>query len=356
MAQGISPKMRAAVLHGWNDLRYEEVETPQVGPEEVLCRVGACGICGTDVHIMKGHFQGVFPPQFPFILGHEWYGEIVALGSKVEGFSVGQRVVGEPQRGCRVCPRCMEGRYHLCMSAPRTDKGYRLYGHNANGAYAEYVAVDRTTIHPMPDHLGMEEGVSACNVGIGIEAIRRARIDIGDTVTVIGVGLLGLIILQLAKVSGAARTIGVGRGHRLEIAGELGADEKVDRTQVDVVKRVKELTEGVGADVVIECAGAEEAVRQSLDCVRRGGRVVLAGITGGKGVLLDTNRIVLDEVEVVGTRGAPNALSDSIQLLSTGRINIKPLVTHKLPLSEVHRGMEIFSSRLENVIRVALIP
>lgn len=356
VSMGIPRTMKAAVLYGWNDIRYEEVKTPDIGPEEVLCRVSACGICGTDVHIMNGHFAGVFPPRFPFILGHEWYGEIVALGSGVEGFSLGQRVIGEPQRGCRVCPRCMEGRYHLCLSAPRTDKGYRLYGHNTNGAYAEYVAVDRGTIHPMPEGLGLEEGVSACNVGIGVEAIRRARIDVGDTVVVIGVGLLGLIVLQLARISGAARTIAVGRGHRLETAGKLGADEKVDRSEVDVVKRVRELTENLGADVVIECAGTEEAVRQSVDCVRRGGRVVLAGITEHKGVALDTNRIVLDEIEVAGTRGAPNALSDSIKLLATGRINVKPLVTHKLPLSEVRKGMEIFSNRLENVIRVALIP
>jgi len=356
MAEAIPQRMKAAVLHGWHDLRYEDFETPQVGPEEVLCRVGACGICGTDVHIMKGHFKGVFPPQFPFILGHEWYGEIAALGTRVEGFSVGQRVIGEPQKGCRVCPRCMEGRYHLCVNAPRPGKGYKLYGHNANGAYAEYVAVHGTTIYPMPDSLGLEEGVSACNVGIGIEAIRRGQIDIGDRVAVIGVGLLGLIVLQLAKISGAVKTIAVGRGHRLEIAGRLGADEKVDRTQGDVVERVKKLTDGAGADVVIECAGAEEAVQQALDCVRRGGRVVIAGITGQKGVSLDTDRIVLDEIDVVGTRGAPNALSESIRLLASGRINVKPLVTHQLPLSEVQRGMEIFSKRLENVIRVALIP
>jgi L-iditol 2-dehydrogenase len=208
----------------------------------------------------------------------------------------------------------------------------------------------------MPDHLGVEEGVSARNVGISVEAVRRARIDVGDSVAVIGVGLLRIIILQLAKTSGAGRTIAVGRGHRLKIASKLGADEKVDRTQGDMVKQVRELTGGIGADVVIECAGAEEAVQQSLDCVRKGRRVVWAGLTVSKGVLLDTNRTPLDEIEVVGTRGTPNALPESINLLACGRINIKPRVSHHLPLSEVQRGREIFSNRLENVIRVALIP
>jgi L-iditol 2-dehydrogenase len=356
MPQEIPQKMKAVVLHDWNDLRYEEVETPAYEPDEVLCRVYGCGICATDVHIARGELEGLYPPGLPFIMGHEWFGEVVALGSKVEGFSPGQRVIGEPQKGCGTCARCMEGRYHLCKSAPRADKGYKLYGHNVNGAYAEYVAVAATTIYPMPDSLGMEEGVSACNVGIGTEAVRRGHIDLGDDVVVIGVGLLGLIILQLAKISGAGRTIAVGRGHRLKIAGQLGADEKVDRTQCDVVERVKELTNGEGADVVIECAGAEEAVRHSLDCVRRGGRVVLAGVSGEKGVPLDTDRIVLDELEVIGSRGAPNALAESITLLASGRVNVKPLVTHKLPLSEVQRGMEIFTKRLENAIRIALIP
>jgi L-iditol 2-dehydrogenase len=146
------------------------------------------------------------------------------------------------------------------------------------------------------------------------------------------------------------------RGNRLKIAGELGADEKIDRTQGDVVKRVRELTGGAGAEVVIECAGAEEAVQQSLGCVRRGGRVVLVGISGSKSIPLDANRITMDEIDVVGSRGAPNALPEAIGLLAAGRVHVKPLVTHRLPLSEAQRGMEIFSNRLENVIRVALIP
>lgn len=356
MAPEIPQKMKAVVLHGWNDLRYEDVEIPRYGPDEVLCRVSACGICATDPHIVKGSFKGVFPPQFPFIIGHEWYGEVLALGSRVEGLSPGQRVIGEPQKGCRTCARCMEGRYHLCMNAPFEHKGYKLYGHSVNGAYAEYVAVIGTCLHPMPDNLGLEEGVSACNVGIGFEAARRARINVGDDVVIIGVGLLGLITLQLAKISGAGRTIAVGRGHRLKMAGEVGADETVDRSQCDVVDRVKELTGGEGADVVIECAGAQAAVQQSLDCVKNGGRVVLAGISGKKGVSLDTDRIVMDEIAVVGTRGAPNALPQSIKLLASGRINVKPLVTHQLPLSEFEKGMEIFTKRLDNSIRVALIP
>lgn len=356
MADTIPEKMKAVVLHDWNDLRYEEVETPVYESDEVLCRVLGCGICATDIHITNGDLQGIYPPSLPFIMGHEWYGEIVAMGSKVERFSMGQRVIAEPQKGCGVCVRCMEGRYHLCIHAPHVDGGYKLYGHNVNGAYADYISVVKTVLHPMPDSLGLEEGVSACNVGIGTEAVRRGRIDLGDDVVVVGVGLLGLIILQLAKIAGAGRTIAVGRGHRLEIAGELGADEKVDRMQGDVVEQVKELTGGNGADVVIECAGADEAVKSSLACVRRGGRVVLAGVSGKKGVALDTDRIVLDEIEVVGSRGAPNALGESIGLLASGRINVKPLVTHTLPLSDIHRGMEIFTKRLEEVIRVALIP
>ena len=356
MVAEIPQKMKAAVLYGWNDIRYVDVETPQFGPREALCRVLGCGICGTDPHIIEGHFEGLFPPGFPFIAGHEWYGEVVALGSEVKNLSLGQRVIGEPQKGCGACPRCMEGRYHLCMNAPHIEKGYELIGHNKDGAYAEYVAVNAITLHVMPENLGLEEGVSACNVGIGMEAVRRGRIDLGDDVVVIGVGLLGLLIIQLARIAGAARIMAVGRGNRLEVAGELGADQKIDRSQVDVVEKVKEITGGVGADVVIEVAGAEEAVLQSMDCVRKGGRVVLAGLGLEKGVPFDTDRIVFDEIEIIGTRGAPNALAESIKLLSSGRLDVKPLITHKLPLSEINKGIEIFTKRIENAIRVALIP
>jgi L-iditol 2-dehydrogenase len=249
----------------------------------------------------------------------------------------------------------MEGEYHLCLNTPYEEKGYKLIGHTVNGAYAEYQAFDAITVHPMPDSLGLEEGVSACNVGIGIEAIRRSRINIGDDVVLVGVGLLGLITMQLAKMSGAARVIAVGRGHRLKLAGELGADELVDRTQVNVVERVKELTGGVGADVVIEAAGTEDAFVNSLDCVRISGRLTAMGLFS-KLVPLNIDRVVLDEIDLVGSRGAPNCLPEAIKLLESGRINVKPLVTHKLPLSEAKRGMEMFRDRLENVIRVALIP
>ena len=125
---------------------------------------------------------------------------------------------------------------------------------------------------------------------------------------------------------------------------------------MDVVEQVKAHTNGQGADVVIECAGANRAVQDALNCVKRGGRVVLVGLSGAKSVPLDTDRIVLDEIELIGSRGAPNALAPSIQLLGAGRIHVKPLVTHRLPLSRVQKGMEIFKNRLENVIRVALIP
>jgi L-iditol 2-dehydrogenase len=207
----------------------------------------------------------------------------------------------------------------------------------------------------MPDNLGLEEGVSACNVGIGTEAVRRGRVALGDDVLVIGVGLLGLIVLQLARISGAGRIIAVGRGHRLEMAGKLGADVLVDRNQGDTLEQVKEITDGIGVDVVFECAGAQAAVEQSMDCVRRGGRVLLAGLSR-KMIPMDADRIVLDEIEVVGSRGAPNAVRESIALMAGGRINVKPLVTHQLPLAEAVRGMEISEKRLEDVIRVALIP
>jgi L-iditol 2-dehydrogenase len=336
-------------------LRYEDIEVPEFGPEEALCRVGGCGICGSDLRLIDGVFGGVFPPTLPFIIGHEWFGQVVGTGKDVEGLRIGQMVVGEVQKGCGKCTRCMEGRYHLCMKAPFADKGYKLYGLNTMGAYAEYIVVDGRCLIPMPKTFGVEEGVSALNVGIGVHSVRRGKIDVGDTVVVIGIGLLGLLILQIARIAGAGRTIGVGKGYRLQLAKNLGADVGVDRSEGDIVDQIRMLTSGIGADVVFESAGSEEAVRLALDCVRKGGRVVISGISGQR-VSIDTDRVCQEEIEVVGSRGAPNAILESIKLLDSRRVDVKPLVTHKFPLSEFEKGIEIFRRRLENVIRVALIP
>lgn len=349
-------RMRAAVLHAWNDLRVEEVEVPAVGPGEVLCRVRACGICGTDLKLAEGAFAGVWPPALPFIPGHEWAGEVAAVGQGVTGLAVGDRIAAENHSGCGHCPMCRSGRYNLCEAAARPGAHHRLYGHTAPGAFAEYAARPALLLHQMPPGLGFEEGVIANQAATALNAARRSRIEPGNTVAVLGPGLMGLLALQIAAAMGAYQVIvlGTGRSGRLALAAELGASAVIDVTRENPAQRVRELTAGRGVDVAVECAGTPEAVRTALQLVRRGGRVGLTGLTGRKEVRLVTDRLVLDELDIFGVRSAPNLYADALRLIASGRVDARRLVTHRFPLEDIAKGYDLFRQRESGAIRVVI--
>ena len=349
-------RMRAAVLRAWNDLRVEEVEVPALEPGEVLCRVRACGICGTDLKLAEGAFAGVWPPALPFIPGHEWSGEVAAVGEGVSDFAVGDRIAAENHAGCGHCTMCRTGRYNLCEAAARAGAHHRLYGHTAQGAFAEYAARPALLLHKMPPGLDFEEGVIANQAATALNAARRSRIEPGNVVAVLGPGLMGLLALQTARAMGAYQTIvlGTGRAGRLALATELGASAVIDVTQGDPVQRVRELTGGRGADVAVECAGTPEAVRMAMQLVRRGGRVGLTGLTGRKEVGLVTDRLVLDELDVFGVRSAPNLYDDALRLIAARRVDARRLVTHRFPLEAIADGYKLFRQRDSGAIRVVI--
>lgn len=348
--------MKAAVLHAPGDVRIERVPLPEYEPDWVLVRVEACGICGTDVHITAGHMSPMWPPSYPFIQGHEWCGEVAAVGSRVEGLAIGDRVIVEPTIGCRRCPRCLSGSYHLCENAGRLDGGYRLLGHTHDGAFSEYGVAPPTNLHKMPPGMTWQQAVIVNQVVIALHALEIGRVAPADRVAITGPGLLGLSVMQLAKSLGASRTYITGRGYRLEIARELGVDVAIDITREDPVKVVMGDTGGKGVDLVIECSGAPEAIQQALGMVKRGGRLVLEGITGGQKVSFPTDRIVLDEIAVLGARGSPNCYPRAIQLVADGKVNAHRLLTHEFPLDRFHEAMDLFRERREGALRVAIKP
>ena len=217
---GIPGTMRAALLRDFGALDVAEVPTPVPGPGEVLVRVRACGICGTDLKIVGGAYRGTWPPELPFIIGHEWSGEVAALGPDTgrSGLAVGDRVVGENHTGCGACPRCRTGRYNLCERV--REPGFKLYGHTAPGALAEYAVRPAVALHKVP---GSVSDVAAALVNQGaltVHAARRARLGPGASVAVFGPGLLGLLMLQVARAAGATTVVMVGRGERLAVARE----------------------------------------------------------------------------------------------------------------------------------------
>jgi len=346
--------MRAAVTRNWNEICVEEVPVPTLEQGEVLVRVGACGICGTDLKIVAGVYKGSWPPSLPFIQGHEWVGTVAALGDGVTGLQVGDRVAAENHKGCGTCANCRRGRYNLCEVARSKGKAYKLYGHSAQGAFAEYAARPATFMHKLPDAVSFEEGTIVNQGALGLHAIRRCRIEPGDTVAVIGPGLVGLITVQLAKAVGATRVIVAGRGPRLELAKELGADDVVDITGTEATEGIRALTGGRGADCAFECAGAPESVVTSINCVKRGGRVALVGLTGNKEVSFNTDRIALDEMDVFGVRSSPNAYPELINLIAAGKVKVRRLISRLYPLEEINEAFEAFRQREGGAIRMVI--
>ncbi|RLG85184.1 MAG: alcohol dehydrogenase [Thermoprotei archaeon] len=356
----IPPKMKALVLEAPGKYSVRWVDTPKPGPYEVLVRVRAVAICGSDPLLLTGKFAGgKYPLFYPMIPGHEWAGEIVALGPGVTEFKIGDRVAGEAHKGCGLCNMCKKGRYNLCENFGNMEKGHRWYGFIANGAYAQYQVYHVKAIHKIPDTMSFEEGAMVDTTAIALHGLKRAGVPPGGTVVIIGPGPVGLCALQCAKALGAGRVIVVGRGHggrsnRMKVARELGG-ELVDVEIEDPVSRVLELTNGKGADLVVECSGSEEACSWTVNMVRKGGSIVLIG-NYKKPVNYLMSKVVFDEITIYGSRGNPNASDEAINLIASGKINVKKLITHVFPLDEFAKALETFVKRLEGAIKVIVKP
>lgn len=346
--------MRAAVLRRFDDVAVEQVAVPEPAPGEALVRVRACGICGTDLKLVSGGFAGRWPPSLPFVFGHEWCGEVVALGPETgqSGLGVGDRVAAENHAGCGECSRCRAGRYNLCERVGTP--GYRLYGHTAQGALAEYAARPVRLLHRLPESVSDEAGALVNQGALAVHAVRRTGLDPGTSVAVFGPGLLGLLTLQVARAAGAGRVLVVGRGPRLELAGELGADDLVDYTQGDPGEAVRALVGGRGVDRVYDCTGDAHVLPQLLRATGRGGRIALLGLTAGKTAELAPDALVLDEIDLMGIRSSPNAYPGMIALLASGAVRTEPLTRDLYPLEQVEAALAALRDR--SAVRPILLP
>jgi L-iditol 2-dehydrogenase len=346
--------MEAVVLLEPNKYEFQEVPVPEIGPTEVLCRVGAVAICGTDLGIMSGKFFPMWPPKWPFIIGHEWAGVVEKVSAGVTSVKAGDKVAGSSAVGCGHCRNCMKGRYNLCLNYGNMDAGHRQYGMTAQGAYAQYMNANARSIVKLPDDFDLAEASLLDTAGIALHIAKQGKIEAGDTVVVIGPGAVGSITYQCARALGAGRVIVAGRGSRLQKAVELGY-ETVDVTQIDLMEFVKETTGGVGPDVVLECAGTSTTIVQAVEMIKKGGRVVVGGIPQ-ENAPLPFQRFVLDEIEVVGSRAAPNCLPEVLALTKSGALRLAELVTHKFPLREFTAAVKTFRERIDGALKVVVEP
>src|SRR3954452_23291228 len=265
--------MQAMLLKEYMHLEVVEMPKPQIGPDDVLVRVRACGICGSDVHGLDGRTGRRIPP---LVMGHEAAGEVVGCGANVTDLHPGDRVTFDSTVYCGRCFFCARGEVNLCDN--REVLGVSPGPYRRHGAFAEYVAVPRRIMYKLPDNLTYEQAALIEAVSVGVHAVNLTPIVLGDTAVVIGCGMIGLATLQAAKHAGAARVIVVDPDDsRLALARDLGANVTLNPKSVNAVDEIRGLTEGRGAAVAIECVGATEPIKTALDCVRKGGAVTLVG-------------------------------------------------------------------------------
>jgi L-iditol 2-dehydrogenase len=347
--------MQALVVDGPDDFEIREVPVPTPGQDEILARVRAVSICGTDSHLIAGHYPGFWPPSFPIIPGHEWAGEIVALGPRADrfGWKVGDRVAGTSHDACGVCQKCVEGRYNLCENYGKPGL-HRQYGHTYQGADATYVVHGVKAIFRLPDAVGFEEGAVIDPASIALHCANRGGIAPGDTVVITGAGAIGLLGGDAARIRGAGRVIVVGRGRRLEKAAAMGF-ETVDSAAGDPVQAVRTMTGGLGADVILEAAGVPETLTWALAMLRRGGRCSVVGIPT-EGVGIDLRRIVLDELEIVGSRASAGEMRRVMPHVEQGRMRVREVMTHEFPLERFADALATFRDRDSGAIKIIVKP
>jgi len=335
-------------------IEVREVDPPSPAEGEVLLKVKAASICGSDVHIY--HWRKGFEfliPYLPVILGHEFAGEIDGLGPGVTGWQKGDAVTAEVARVCGECFYCKTGKFTLCER-----RNVSRLGVEKNGGMAEYVAVRAESLHRLPPNVTCEEAslTEPCCVALG--AVRMAHIFPGDTAAVIGPGPIGLMALQAARAAGAQKTLVVGTSidpRRLNLAEDLGADRAINAEESDPVKAVKEMTNGIGASTVFEISGSLQGVNLALDMVRRGGEVILVGIYPGNLDLPATQRIVREMKTLRGSFGTTSILWDTaLGLMASGRMKVKPLITHRVGIDQGEEGFK--ASYSKEAVKALVIP
>jgi L-iditol 2-dehydrogenase len=348
--------MKAVVAAGAGRFEVSEVATPAPGRGQALLRVKSTTVCGTDQKILAGLFPGT---TFPHIPGHEFAGEVVAVGDGVDEVQPGDRVGVEVHVGCGRCPRCLEGLYQLCLNYGRPDKGHAHIGFTVSGGLAEYAAVSVKALHKLPDRLSWDQGAFCDNIGVALYAVERGHLRAGERVAVIGAGAFGALAVQVARALGAARAILLGtRLERVERIQHLADAVVVGRGEA-AVESAREALGGDGADLVVEFAGTPEAARQAILLARRGGRVVLAGATGPGRELsgVDLSTIVRGHLDIYGSLANPRGISRrGLQLIASGAVDVQPLITHCFGLDQFADAWATFVERRDGAIRVMLHP
>lgn len=334
-------------------VEVRDVKEPQAGSGEILVKIKASGICGSDLHLYKWDEQAIkWKPPLPKIIGHEFCGDVIDLGPNVTRIEVGSRVAADSHLYCGKCYFCRTGRRHIC-------ENLRIFGiQTEEGSFAEYTVIPESLAFEIPSSISYEAGALFEPMGVAMHAVEQSQMMPGDVVAVLGSGTIGISIGQIAKASGASTVIIIGRRKfRLEFAQRAQAgDVTISSLEKDVMKTVLDLTNGKGADIVFEAAGTPTTVEQAFDVVAKSGRIVLVGATGKPAKIDTTGLVVYKEAEIVGSTGRLmfQTWERLAQLTRTKQVDPIALVTHRLPLNRVEEGFQAMIRG--EAVKVLLLP
>lgn len=332
--------MKALLLNAPSCLEYTDFPTPVPASGEVLVRIRACGICGSDIHGWDGSTGRRLPP---LIMGHEASGEIAALGEDVTGWNVGDRVTFDSTIFCGECDSCRAGQVNLCGN--RRVVGVAPPEYRQHGAFAEYVVLPTRILYALPPSLSFVQAAMVEPVSIAIHAVGRVKLGANDTVAVIGSGMIGLFVIQALKWAGVKRIIAIDLAeNRLALARELGATDTIHSGSTDAVQETLRLTDGVGADAAFEVVGIGATLNLALNLLRRGGSAVLVGNLAPKADF-PLQAVVTRELNLHGTCASAGEYPLCLDLIERGIIRVEPMISAVAPLSEGAQWFQTLSAK-----------
>jgi len=339
------------LLTSYNNLEIADMPQPAVGPGEVLVRVEACGICGSDVHGYDGSSGRRIPP---IVMGHEAAGVVAAVGVGVKGYAEGDRVTFDSTVYCGECAFCKSGDVNLCDN--RQVVGVSCGDYRRHGAFADYVVVPQRILYHLPEGISFAEAAMLEAASVAIHGVRVSEARGGETALVIGAGMIGLLTLQAARAAGCAKAfVADVDATRLKMAKDAGADAVLHASGAELVAEVMKLTGGRGVDIAYEAVGRNETVAGAIDCTRKGGTVTLIGNIQPE-VTLPLQKVVTRQLRLQGSCASSGEYPQAIELITSGKIKVGPLISAVAPLEEGPQWFERLHAREPNLMKVILTP
>jgi L-iditol 2-dehydrogenase len=343
--------MKALVLKEYRRFAFEEFAVPALQPDEVLVRVRACGICGSDVHGMDGSSGRRIPP---IIMGHEAAGEIAETGAAVVNWKRGDRVTFDSTVSCGDCWFCRRGQINLCDN--RRVLGVSCGDYRRHGAFAEYVAVPARILYRLPDSLSFEQAAMVEAVSVAVHAVKRTPLRAEASVVVVGTGMIGLLVVQALRVAGCKQIIAIDlAADKLNLAVKLGATHMIRADDPAWLETIRALSGGRGADAAFEVVGLPATVKTAIESVRKGGTVTLVGNLKPQ-VDLPLQAVVTRELTLLATCGSAGEYPECLDLIASGKINVTEFISATPPLNEGAQWFERLYAGEKGLMKVVLRP